>query len=297
MADDPYADRKKITFEQAEGAASLPVQLKPKELSKELRALLWHVVYESFKIARLESDYRADFFNEPWKSIFRAIHIFREHRMADEFSHEFDPLVAKTKDIFVKGSYIHVLGWIQWVLRFRICPAPLSESIEWALKTGRAGYRIVDGNTIVPVGSDQEMHAIQKAFADLAATEFHGARAHLRNAAEALTAGRAADSIRESIHAVESVAEVLEPSGQFSTAVAKLETKVKIHGALKRGFTALYGYTSDQEGIRHPLLDDGTAQVDETDALFMIGACAAFVSYMINKARGAGLLSEAAASK
>ena len=38
------------------------------------------------------------------------------------------------------------------------------------------------------------------------------------------------------------------------------------------------------------LLDDGTAQVDENDALFMIGACAAFVSYMINKARAAELL-------
>ena len=33
-----------------------------------------------------------------------------------------------------------------------------------------------------------------------------------------------------------------------------------------------------------------TAGVDETDALFMIGACAAFVSYLINKSRGAGLI-------
>jgi hypothetical protein len=48
--------------------------------------------------------------------------------------------------------------------------------------------------------------------------------------------------------------------------------------------------TSDEKGIRHPLLDDGTAKVDETDALFMLGACAAFVSYLINKARSAKLL-------
>jgi hypothetical protein len=32
------------------------------------------------------------------------------------------------------------------------------------------------------------------------------------------------------------------------------------------------------------------ANVDETDALFMIGACAAFVSYLIGKARSADLL-------
>jgi hypothetical protein len=39
------------------------------------------------------------------------------------------------------------------------------------------------------------------------------------------------------------------------------------------------------EGGRHALLEASDPAVDETDALFMIGACAAFVSYMINKAR------------
>ena len=65
----------------------------------------------------------------------------------------------------------------------------------------------------------------------------------------------------------------------------RLESKHHVHSALKRGFTSLYGFTSDEKGIRHPLLDDGTAKVDETDAIFMIGACAAFVSYLINKHR------------
>jgi hypothetical protein len=53
------------------------------------------------------------------------------------------------------------------------------------------------------------------------------------------------------------------------------------------------GYTSDENGIRHALLDDGTAKVDETDALFMIGACAAFVSYLLSKAHAAGLIPRA----
>jgi hypothetical protein len=61
-------------------------------------------------------------------------------------------------------------------------------------------------------------------------------------------------------------------------------------GARDGGFGSLYGFTSDEDGIRHPLLDSVAAQVDETDALFMIGACAAFVSYLINKASTAGLL-------
>jgi hypothetical protein len=62
---------------------------------------------------------------------------------------------------------------------------------------------------------------------------------------------------------------------------------------MKRGFLSLHGYTSDENGIRHALLEEGAAKVAETDALFMIGACAAFVSYLINKARSAGILNSA----
>jgi len=38
MNDDPYADRRRLTFEQAEGAEPLPRQLQTKEVSQELRA-------------------------------------------------------------------------------------------------------------------------------------------------------------------------------------------------------------------------------------------------------------------
>jgi hypothetical protein len=89
-----------------------------------------------------------------------------------------------------------------------------------------------------------------------------------------------------------SVARTLTPSKSLSDALAILEKKpIAIHKGLKSGFNSIYGYTSDDEkGIRHPLLESGSAAVDETDALFMFSACAAFVSYLVGKARGAGLL-------
>jgi hypothetical protein len=86
------------------------------------------------------------------------------------------------------------------------------------------------------------------------------------------------------------VARSLWPSDKLSTALASLEKSAAIHGGLKSGFLAICGYTSDEQGIRHPLIDGPLANVDETDALFMIGACALFVSYLIGKARSAGLL-------
>lgn len=90
---------------------------------------------------------------------------------------------------------------------------------------------------------------------------------------------------------MESVAEMLEPSANLAKALGKLEASAGIHGGMKKAFLALYGYASDEQGIRHALLFSDAPDVDETDALFMIGACAAFVSYLINKSRSAGLLS------
>lgn len=65
-----------------------------------------------------------------------------------------------------------------------------------------------------------------------------------------------------------SVARTLACSGSLDDALAVLEKSTAVHGGLKSGFKAIYGYTSDEEGIRHPLLETDAANVDETDAIF-----------------------------
>jgi hypothetical protein len=62
----------------------------------------------------------------------------------------------------------------------------------------------------------------------------------------------------------------------------------KLHPKLQEGFKALYGYTSDDHGIRHALKDDGLPQ--EEDARYLLVSCSAFVSYLAEKARKNGLL-------
>jgi len=209
--------------------------------------------------------------------------------MVDEYTNKLKDFLPELRGLFEHDDYVSVFDFLQFVMRHNKCPVGFPAAVERALRFGHAAYRVME-KTIYPIGSEAEKETIERAFADLATTEFHGAREHLRAAGEQLSNGDNAGSIRESIHAVESVVRVLEPKGDFAKALAKLDAKVGIHGAMKAGFGSLYGYTSDEKGIRHPLLEGAEANVDETDALFMIGACAAFVSYLINKARAAGLL-------
>jgi hypothetical protein len=196
----------------------------------------------------------------------------------------------QTRTLFETGDYAQIFGWLEYVLKHPACPAPFAKTIQNILPNCRAAYRVVDGTVICPISSEVEHATIVRAFADLAATQFNGARKHLRDAASYLTAGKYADSIRESIHAVEAVGRTLEPSANIlSKTLAKLEQKILIHPAMKKGFESLYAYTSDEGGIRHALLENA-AKVDEADALFMLGSCAAFVSYLLSKARLNGLL-------
>ena len=191
----------------------------------------------------------------------------------------------RLKIIFATGEYQEIYGFLQWLLR--AAPSPLNwKTIDMLLEHCHSAYRIIDdGKTFAPISSSEDAAAVNRAFSDLAASEFHGARAHLRTAAEMLTEGNAADSIRESIHAVESVARLMGSKNSLAGALQKLKANRIVHPALERGFNSLYGFTSDEKGIRHPLLDDGDAKVDETDAMFMIGACSAFVSYLINRSK------------
>ena len=290
MSDDEINRRKGLTFEQAEGLAPLPKQLARTEVSQELRAVLWRYIHDQIdESAESGSGFGGYYLGRPWNQILKGVHVYREHKLIDDFSTDLNPALAVVRRVFERGSYAEIYGWLQFVLRSNRS-REFAERIAAILKYCRSPYRIVADDVICPIGTDEDAATIEKAFVNLKTSGLSGAREHLKSASAELSAGNFSDSIRESVHAVESVVRVLEPSGDFGKALAKLEAKVKIHGALVSGFKSVYGFSSDEQGIRHPLLEKEAPSVDETDALFMIGACSAFVSYLINKSRTAGLI-------
>ena len=103
-----------------------------------------------------------------------------------------------------------------------------------------------------------------------------------------MNAQRYSDSIVDSIHAVESVARIIDPKSSqiLGPALTSLASAGVIkHPALKEAFSKLYGYTSDEQGIRHPLLDKDAPAVGLDEAMLMFGACASFAAYLVSKHR------------
>ncbi len=292
-AEKPKLDRSTITFSQAEGLEPLPQPLQLREISQQFRSLLWKFIYEGLESNRTHTGVAGRYIVDGvWAKVLYDWHVLKLHRPADDFNPRFAERVEDLKHLILKGAYNEIFDFCQFVMRHRACPYSFRATVAYVLESSRAAYRVIDdGRTIVPSATIEEGEAIQRALSTLSAHGLDGARTHLLKAVEAIDDGDFADSIRESIHAVESVARNLDPkaSKTLGPALKALEQKISIHKALKTGFSNIYGYTNDEQGIRHSLTE-GDASVDLEDAVFMLGACASFVTYLVGKARKAGLL-------
>ena len=281
-----------LRFGEREGATKIPGQLQCGELTPELRSLLWAVTFASLKKSiKYPPVSGYAFFSRPWNALLKTRHVFILHKPIDEFSPECRYHVDPLKQLFFRGTYIEVFEFLEFVMGAKDCPYGFADKITGALRHARAAYIVVEKRVIFPTATEEEATALEGAFDELQGESFAGARSHLLNAGEELNRGEYANSVRESIHAVESISRAIVPGAKaLAPALSALEERAHLHGALKKAFGALYGFTCEEQGVRHPLLDKNEAEVDRESAVFMLGACASFVSYLANKGRQAGLI-------
>jgi len=161
------------------------------------------------------------------------------------------------------------------------------------------GYRFID-TYLEPITSEVEIQKIREV---LETHPLEYVRGHIKAALKFLSAACksrdvkekqdfARNSIKESISALESLCRSL--TGQkkikdFSAALNELEKKgIVFHGALKKGTESIWGWTSDEHGIRHCMMDDPNLGIE--DAVFVLVTCSALINYLTEKARKKGLV-------
>ena len=157
------------------------------------------------------------------------------------------------------------------------------DTLNFSLGFCGCGYRLI-GDSFVPITTDSDIEALDEALS--LSDGYHGVQKHLRSALQHLSNRDRPDyrnSIKESVSALESVARCLAPtkSNKFSDSMQQLDSRARLHGSFKKIFVNIYGYASDEEGIRHSIVENDNA--DEAEARFMFVACSAAVSYLIKR--------------
>jgi hypothetical protein len=143
------------------------------------------------------------------------------------------------------------------------------------------GYRFVNGK-IVAITDKTEIDEIEQA----CTTSIEGCKSHIEKAVGFLSDREKKDyknCIKESVSAVEAICQIItgDSTATLGAAIKKLKDNgMNIHSALESAFSKLYGYTSDEGGIRHC---EGLfiSNVTFEEAKFMLVSCSAFVNYLI----------------
>ena len=152
------------------------------------------------------------------------------------------------------------------------------------LEEENAGYRVIAG-AVVPITNPSEIQTIECVIN----SEYDSVSLHMKKALSLYADFKSHDyenSIKESISAVEAMCCIITGMTGAQATLGKAIKKLKdngvyIHTAMENAFASLYGYTSDENGIRHGGIDFTNAP--EEDAKFMLITCSAFVNYLIEK--------------
>ena len=253
-------------------------------ISDELRNSLWNalhlVVWESedFMHHRYGKLPKIDGFSAHlW---FRYFKKPIDERPSYGYDNRSERILRIIRDYFFGAQWNEVYDFLEFVVdAFKQDKPRLAEVLNRVLGAELSAYRFVDGH-LVDITSEQELELLEEALAD---TRFSAVAAHLSRALGLLADRKQPDyrnSIKESISAVEAMARLVSGNEKatLGEALKVLEKNGKLHSALKDGFSKLYGYTNDESGIRHAMLDE--PNLTQADAKYFLLSCTSFVNYL-----------------
>jgi len=193
-----------------------------------------------------------------------------------EFLYEY--LIDEFNELWEKVSWNQCFDVLEIMLQEEYYDIDFKCEINEIFEEEKMGYRIID-DQIVDITNESEIEEIEEAID----SNFNTVNDHIQKSLELYSDRKNPDyknSIKESITAVESMCCIIcGENVELGKALGRLEKNgIYIHGAMKNGFQSLYGYTSDESGIRHGGTED--KEVTEEDAKFMLITCSAFVNYL-----------------
>ena len=259
------------------------------DIDLELKNSIWNILTACYfsnyrKSVRVNSNYLSD----------SNFHQFAIALYSEFYKAPIDTLPTYWKDFLstIRKSFFQ-LSWhkIYSLVEFIPNNTPLNLGSNYAALINRAlekessAYRFVAGK-ITEITSPEEIEEVENAI--LSSCAYAGVTTHLQTSLGLLTDRQRPDyrnSIKESISAVESLAKHLvgNPSATLDGALKVLEKSHKLHPALKKAFSSLYGYTNDSDGIRHALMEN--SELTQADARFMLITCSAFINFAIDSTK------------
>ncbi|MGH7800977.1 MAG: AbiJ-NTD4 domain-containing protein [Thermodesulfobacteriota bacterium] len=289
-------------FSERYGYEQISEKLNWETMTNRLRNRLWNIVYPLLDQEITIIDVRAgrrlvtisDKLKDLWKDFLakpidfietQANPYYQEVKLYDLGLKQIIP-ATKIKEDFLKFKWFEVYDLIEYLYN-NFFEGNNSETyvneVKRILIEEKAPYRFVNG-LITPITDKEEIKELVKAL-NVPQDKYKPVKEHLEKGLSLMSDRENPDyanSIKESISALESIAQIqLGGKGTLGELIKKLD----VHPALKQGFNNIYGWTSDEGGIRHGKtgepLEPGLAE-----ARYMLITSSAFINYLVVKEEG-----------
>ena len=254
-------------FSERQGYERARAVAQVESMDDGLRNGLWNCLYQLIEeLHRVGDQFFMEFAQELWREFFR--------RPVDELPFYTDRVVNMIREWFMGAPWYNVYDLVEYLATTH---PELSGCFRAVMARELAGYRLI-GSNVVPIVAEEEVAEIEDALrrAPRPVSEHIGAAVELLAARDN---PMYRESVHESISAVEAAVRGLTGDNKALLPAGLRALNVDLHPALVQAFTKLYGYTSDEGGIRHALTEDARP-IDLADARYMLIACSAFVNYL-----------------
>jgi len=208
----------------------------------------------------------------------------------DQIPYSIELTIAEIDILFFKTyKWYEIYDFIEACLDYFPFDLEKKESfatlLNSCLEVENSAYRIINYR-VTEITSEEEIQSIEDALINT--DPYSGVQQHLKQALALMSDRQTPDyrnSIKESISAVEAlVMQLLEDNSiTLGKAIPKLRSKYNLHPTLMESLNKLYGYSSDEDGVRHGCPNSST--VTYIDAKFMLVACTNFINYLIEKTK------------
>lgn len=273
-------------FSQRKGITPLKKEFQRESMDIELRNRLWSAlkvtVWDKYSEVAHGEKLINGILDAIWLNYFK-LPIDTRPIFFDGYAQE-RSAYGKCRKYFFDANWYEVYDFIEFLIK--TIPSPwaneLRDFCNAILEQENAAYRILE-DKVTEITDETEIAAIE----DALEINIEPVANHLKRSLELMSDRKEPDfrnSIKESISAVEACCQYIvgNPKATLGDALKKIKASAIIHPALEKGFSAIYGYTSDSGGIRHALAD-GDEIPSYADAKFMLVACSSFINYLLTK--------------
>lgn len=258
-------------FSERYGYKKIDESLNYQNISPELKNRIWNLFYDIY--SNIEYKISLNFLEFVWEKFFKLR--IDELNIASSYSALMD-----IKKKFFNLNWYEVYDFVEFVYNETDVKKMWEIGINKILEE-ETPYRLIKGY-IAALTNKEEINEIEKALEEN--DKLTQARRHIEKALILFSDRTNPDyenSIKEAISAIETLSKKILKDEKGT--LGELIKKVDLHTALKDGINKIYGWTSDEGGLRHGNKPEQKNKDLENESRFMLIFCSALFNYLVSK--------------